>query len=115
MERPEPGDARDAFDVDGGDGAEFGADGSAALLYDEDGSLVLARARDDQRDAAADAPVMPARLLNGSWYLHFVPEGPHTAQAIRGPMRIEIAPPRVRISGDIYVARSGPGATELLN
>jgi hypothetical protein len=115
MERLEPGDMRDAFDVDGGDGAEFGAGGGGALLYDEDGSLVLARARDDQRDAAADAPAMPARLLDGSWYLHFVPEGPHTAQAIRGPMRIEVARPRLRISGDIYVARTGPGSTELLN
>ena len=41
MERPEPGDARDAFDVDGA-GTDFGAGGGAALLDDEDGSLVLA-------------------------------------------------------------------------
>ncbi len=114
MERREPGDASDAFDVDGA-GTDFGAGGGAALLYDEDGGLVLARARDDGRHAAADAPAMPARLLNGSWYLHFVPEGPHTAQAIRGPMRIEVAPPRVRISGDVYVARAGTGATEVLH
>ncbi|MFI5076623.1 MAG: hypothetical protein ACHQRO_04730 [Vicinamibacteria bacterium] len=114
MERREPGDASDAFDVDG-TGTNFGAGGGAALLYDEDGGLVLARARDDGRHAAADAPAMPARLLNGSWYLHFVPEGPHTAQAIRGPMRIEVAPPRVRISGDVYVARAGTGATEVLH
>jgi hypothetical protein len=54
------------------------------------------------------------KTLNGSWYLHFVPEGPHVVQFIRGPMRIEVARPRLRISGDVYVGKPGAAESELL-
>ena len=83
------------------------------LLYDEDGSLTLARAR-RRADAARDeGPACPVKTLNGSWYLHFVPDGPHVVQLIRGPMRIEVARPRLRISGDVYVGKRGAADQQL--
>jgi hypothetical protein len=84
------------------------------LLYDEDGSLTLARARARSRSAADEGPACPVKALNGSWYLHFVPDGPHVVQQIRGPMRIEVARPRLRVSGDVYVGKRGVADGEVL-
>lgn len=92
----------------GGAGEEF-------MEYDEDGSLALARALADIRGAsrapgaegARDAAQKPCPVssLNGSWYLQMTPRGPHTLVEIRGPMRIEVAAPRLRVSGDVYVRK----------
>lgn len=87
------------------------------MEYDEDGSLALARALAAiATDTAAPQDVAkkpcPVGTLNGSWYLQLTPTGPHTLMEIRGPMRIEVASPKLRISGDIYVRKpistSGP-------
>jgi hypothetical protein len=86
------------------------------MEYDEDGSLALARALADLRTAAAGgaSPAAagdtvqnpcPVGALNGSWYLQMTPRGPHTLVEIRGPMRIEVAAPKLRVSGDVYVRR----------
>lgn len=109
-----------------------GCDGCSdnySMEFDEDGSLALARAlgATDPRAAAATAgrgapaaglmadmaaKPCPVGVLNGSWYLQLTPKGPHVLTEIRGPMRIEVAPPKLRVSGDIYVHRpdqaSGP-------
>lgn len=84
------------------------------MEYDEDGSLALARALGNI--AAADTTTShdvakkpcPVSTLNGSWYLQLTPTGPHTLMEIRGPMRIEVASPKLRISGDIYVRKPNP-------
>lgn len=88
-----------------------GCSDSYSMEYDEDGSLALARALVRSSSAAADT--LPASagtplplkvgVLNGSWYIHLTPQGPHSLVEIRGPMRIEVASPKLRISGDIYV------------
>lgn len=94
----------------------FGGTGAKidSMEYDEDGSLVLARALrriGGDRNAGAllkrDAPVAAFNVndLDGSWYLQLTPRGPHTHVEVRGPMRIEVAPPKLRISGDIYVRK----------
>lgn len=88
------------------------------LEYDEDGSLALARAaqRMEVTNSAADeVDPLPVRELNGSWYLQLTPRGPHTLIEIRGPMRIEVSLPKLRISGDVYVRKPvGPGPVEVL-
>jgi hypothetical protein len=87
------------------------------LIFDEEGSFVVARAllgREPGASPAADATPCELDALNGSWYLQLVPQGPHVLSAIRGPMRIEAAPPRVRVSGDVYV-RDLSGATPPIN
>lgn len=82
-----------------------------ALEYDEDGSLALGRAlRDMDGDEGGDSPsarkkACPVGDLDGSWYLQLTPRGPHLLTQIRGPLRIEVARPRLRISGDIYVRK----------
>ena len=83
------------------------------MEYDEDGSLALARAlRAIETDGIASHDVAkkpcPVGALNGSWYLQLTPTGPHTLMEIRGPMRIEVASPKLRISGDIYVRNPTP-------
>lgn len=107
-------------DEDGGRGGSLfgggGCGGSDAYFmeFDEDGSLALARALSSlgrggrrPRAAAADATNAPCKVgaLDGSWYLQLTPKGPHALTEIRGPMRIEVAPPKLRVSGDIYVRR----------
>jgi hypothetical protein len=92
----------------------FGGTGARVdtMEYDEDGSLALARALrrvggNRKADALpkSDAPVTGFNVndLDGSWFLQLTPRGPHTHMEVRGPMRIEVTPPKLRISGDIYV------------
>jgi hypothetical protein len=90
--------------------------GATFLEYDEDGSLALARALHRMESLEAeDSAAMPVQDLNGSWYLQLTPRGPHTFTEIRGPMRIEVSPPKLRISGDVYVRKPvGPGPVEVL-
>jgi len=90
----------------------FGGNGARidSLHYDEDGSLALARALGGPAGAASPAADAAARGfsandLDGSWFLQLTPAGPHTHLQIRGPMRIEVRPPKLRISGDIYVRK----------
>lgn len=73
------------------------------FTYDEEGSLALTE------------PVQPIislmrpcslLTLKGSWILKLTPTTPHLLQHIRGPMRIEVQPRRLRVSGDIYVKRT---------
>jgi hypothetical protein len=85
------------------------------FMFDEDGTLTDLSPSDLLLDLAPRPepirPVNPLPLirpcsrtaLKGSWLLSLVPTGPHLAQAIRGPMRIEVAPTRLRVSGDVYV------------
>ena len=79
------------------------------MEYDEDGSLAMARALAAIATDTAPLDVAkkpcPVGTLNGSWYLQLTPTGPHTLMEIRGPMRIEVASPKLRISGDIYVRK----------
>ena len=81
------------------------------MEYDEDGSLALARALAPAADCVPSGPVDASKkpcavtALNGSWYLQLTATGPHTLIDIRGPMRIEVASPKLRVSGDIYVRR----------
>jgi len=86
-------------------GGSCGQQHEDAIFYDEDGSMTLALAAMNGR-AAADTPVAacPVKQLNGSWFIHITPQGVHPTNAIRGAMRIEVASPKLRISGDIYVA-----------
>jgi len=108
-------------------GVYDGYAGSSFMEYDEDGSLALARALGGGGSAGAGAAADASScdvakkpcavgLLNGSWYLQLTPKGPHTLMEIRGPMRIEVAPPKLRISGDIYVRKpvGTSGAVEIL-
>jgi hypothetical protein len=94
----------------------FGSTGARvdSMEYDEDGSLALARALrriggNRKADALpkSDAAVTGFNVndLDGSWFLQLTPRGPHTHVEVRGPMRIEVAPPKLRISGDIYVRK----------
>lgn len=98
----------------------FGGTGARidAMQYDEDGSLALARAlgrmtgrmTSNLRANAlptADTPASGFNVndLDGSWFLQLTPHGPHTYVQVRGPMRIEVAQPKFRISGDIYVRK----------
>lgn len=103
------------------------------MEYDEDGTLALARAlgggqaqfADADADTAiarrapsADIAKKPCKVgaLNGSWYIQLTPKGPHMLTEIRGPMRIEVAPPKLRVSGDIYIntPMAGTGPVEIL-
>jgi hypothetical protein len=48
--------------------------------------------------------------LNGSWLIEITPSAPQPVlqrSLIRGPMRIEVGPSSLRLSGDIYVRRTG--------
>ncbi|MFI6097905.1 hypothetical protein ACIA8G_20290 [Lentzea sp. NPDC051213] len=48
----------------------------------------------------------PLSALDGSWLLEFSPAVPTlVANAVRGPMRIEVGQASLRVSGDIYVRR----------
>lgn len=75
------------------------------FVYDEEGSLTI---QSIIRGLPERIPLtLPCSLsaLNGSWLVHFVPEPPHFLRLgveIRGPMRIEVAGRRLRISGDVY-------------
>ena len=89
------------------------AGGPEWLEFDEDGSLALARSllegdTDDGIARRRDGPA-PCALgdLNGSWYVQLTPQGPHALAEIRGPLRIEVSPPKLRVSGDIYVRKPG--------
>ncbi|HEX6234819.1 MAG TPA: hypothetical protein VFZ63_16945 [Jiangellaceae bacterium] len=96
------------------------------FVFDEHGQLV-----DDQLGVTADllgrrlpgpmGPVIPPgsraracplQVLNGSWLIQITPRpvGPVMFRSeIRGPMRIQVGPSSLLISGDIYVRRiSGP-------
>jgi hypothetical protein len=97
----------------GGEDACRGQDHS--MTYDEDGSLAIALASLETAPADSSASPCPPRRLNGSWFLHIVPQGVHPNQAIRGAMRIEVAAPKIRISGDVYVddGSGSPAATPL--
>src|SRR5262245_4612274 len=85
-------------------GPEGSCEHHEAIFYDEDGSMTLALAA--LKGPASDAPVTacPVNRLNGSWFIHITPQGTHSTSIVRGAMRIEVASPRIRISGDIYVA-----------
>lgn len=83
-----------------------------SMEYDEDGSLALARAlqriggnrkTDTRWQSDAQSTSFNVHDLDGSWFLQITPRGPRTHVDVRGPMRIEVAPPKLRISGDIYV------------
>jgi hypothetical protein len=93
-----------------------------AMEYDEDGSLTLARAlaggpgSGGTAEAPFDTAKKPCKVgaLNGSWYLQLTPKGPHTLTEIRGPMRVEVASPKLRISGDVYIRKpTGAGPVEI--
>lgn len=96
------------------------------LEHDEDGSLALARSLGPANIGAGmsgrggiasdDTAKKPCKvgILNGSWFLQLTPRGPHTHTEIRGPMRIEVASPKLRISGDIYIHKPGAGPIEIL-
>ena len=94
----------------------FGSAGAriGSMEYDEDGSLALARVLsligdkrkpDVLQKSDAGGGDFDASHLDGSWFLQLMPRGPHTHMEMRGPMRIEVAPPKLRISGDIYVRK----------
>lgn len=89
------------------------------LIYDETGSFAALQAMASALNGAsaalnngteADSPAsfLPVGDLNGSWYLQITPDGPHEWAEIRGPLRIEVSPPRLRVSADIYVNRTPP-------
>jgi hypothetical protein len=93
------------------------------LFFDESGTFAALRAiasglsagTPGNGTAPADlssATAVPIADLNGSWYLQIVPEGPHDWVEIRGPLRIEVAPPRLRVSADIYVNQIPPSPDE---
>lgn len=102
-----------------GSGCE-GCSNDYSMEYDEDGSLALARSliafdrfSEGDTTAESDLPTLvnrPCRVgaLNGSWFLQLTPQGSHSLIEIRGPMRIEVASPKLRISGDIYVRKPIP-------
>lgn len=86
------------------------AGANSFMEYDEDGSLALARAlatiaTDTSTSLDVAKKPCPVGALNGSWFLQLTQTGPHTLMEIRGPMRIEVASPKLRISGDIYVRK----------
>jgi hypothetical protein len=103
-----------------------------SLEYDEDGSLALARAlstsdttaamparhETSASDRAFDTAKKPCKVgvLNGSWFLQLTQKGPHTLIEIRGPMRIEVASSKLRVSGDVYMRKpvAGSGSIEIL-
>jgi hypothetical protein len=98
---------------DGGCGDE------GPLFFDEQGQLV------DRPPGAVDGPLPPlppitppvgrprpctVGTLNGSWLIEITPTAPHPVlqrSQIRGPMRIEVGASSLRLSGDIYVRRTG--------
>ncbi|MGB9367696.1 MAG: hypothetical protein WCE79_16960 [Xanthobacteraceae bacterium] len=92
------------------------------MEHDEDGSLALARSLmpggSPARGGVArdDTTARPCKVgvLNGSWFLQLTPKGPHTHTEIRGPMRIEVAAPKLRISGDIYIRKPAAVPVEIL-
>lgn len=111
----------------GGEGCD-GCSNNYSIEFDEDGSLALARALNSINAGAdtlatsatpaanlANAAKKPCQVgvLNGSWYLQLTPRGPHVLTEIRGPMRIEVAPPKLRISGDIYVSKPGANGGDI--
>lgn len=98
------------------------------LLYDESGAFTALQKM--MSDVIAPSPVLanatvedsvpalPLADLNGSWYLQLTPvepQDPNTWVEIRGPLRIEVAPPRMRVSGDIYVDQTPPSAGAVAN
>src|SRR4051812_18435764 len=112
MTRPEI-DTIENVPLFGGDACP-GCGDETSMEFDEDGSLALARALGlGTRPTAAargDEVAPPGKpckvsVLNGSWYLQLTPRGPHALTEIRGPMRIEVAAPKLRVSGDVYVRK----------
>src|SRR5688572_10851878 len=92
-----------------GGGACEGCIDDYSMEFDEDGSMALARALGMSRarqaspmdtDGPQNRAPKPCKVgvLNGSWYLQFTLKGPHTLTEIRGPMRIEVAAPKLRVS-----------------
>jgi hypothetical protein len=77
------------------DGGERGTPGSGALAFDESGEL-----QQPQTDVVLRP--CPIDALNGSWLLRVL--GPLLSET-RGPMRIEVGPSSLRVSGDIYSRR----------
>jgi hypothetical protein len=80
--------------------------GDEDFTYDEDGSFALAQ---PIQSVQPGRPIEPRKrpcspeTLNGSWLLTLTPTGSDLPMQVRGPMRIEVQSPRLRISGDIYV------------
>jgi hypothetical protein len=94
-----------------------GCEGQPALVFDEQGDLV-----DDLPVVGSPRPTIPhaplpspglrrpcsMARLNGSWLLQVRPLVPaFPFSEVRGPMRIEVGSSSLRISGDVYVRRSG--------
>lgn len=94
-----------------------GCQDQPALVFDEQGDLV-----EDVSVLGPPPTTIPhaplpslglrrpctAARLNGSWLLQVRPLVPAFPMSeVRGPMRIEVGPSSLRISGDVYVRRSG--------
>ncbi|QBE66042.1 hypothetical protein [Pseudoduganella lutea] len=87
---------------------------------DEDGSLALARMLAGVPSGAhgirvdAPSPAVPLGDLDGCWLLELQGAAGNGAVAIRGSARIEVAPGRIRVSGDVYVRpQDGANAASL--
>jgi len=72
--------------------------GSGELVFDESGELQPA-----QPPPLPLPSPCPIATLNGSWLLQVLGEVALPLQETRGPMRIEVGPSSLRVSGDIYV------------
>lgn len=94
-----------------------GCQGDQTLVFDEQGDLVEdvpvfgappgAVSRGPVPSLELRRPCTTARL-NGSWLLQVRPLLPaFPLSEIRGPMRIEVGASSLRISGDVYVRRTG--------
>jgi hypothetical protein len=80
--------------------------GDEHFVYDEDGSFALAQPIQSVQPVRSIQPrrrPCSSATLNGSWLLTLSPSRSDLPAQIRGPMRIEVQSPRMRISGDIYV------------
>lgn len=85
----------------------------APYVFDEQGQLVEGL---PQRIPLPEVRIPPAwglrpcspSRLNGSWLIEFQPQLPVIPfSEVRGPMRIEVGASSLRISGDVYVRRTG--------
>lgn len=76
--------------------------GDEDLIYDEKGSFALSQQTSEDQLTRLRRPCSLS-ALNGSWLLTLMSTRPHFLWQIRGPMRIEAKPQRLRVSGDVYV------------
>ncbi len=79
-------------------------DDPGELVFDESGELVT---------PVGPVPLLPPRpcpvsALNGSWLLQVQDVLPLPQFETRGPMRIEVGPSALRVSGDVYARRIVP-------